>query len=71
MAHRSNIIPVAATFKTSEFPEKVMDPVCRKSLPRKDSKNLLIRGEETYYFCSKECQMKFSRFHFKQEAKAS
>ena len=61
MAHRVNVTPVQENISISEDEKKEMvrDPVCGMTIPRYDAKYMLFRGDETWYFCSKECQEKF------------
>jgi YHS domain-containing protein len=60
MAHRTNVTPVAAHLKASDPMEIVTDPNCGMQIRKKDSKSLLFRKDETYYFCSKTCQQQFT-----------
>jgi len=61
MAHRVNVTPVAKAIprNNKDKNERVEDPVCKMELDRHDARYMLFRGEQTYYFCSKECQEKF------------
>lgn len=70
MAHRVNVTPVQEKFALSEkeLTESVQDVVCGKELVRHDARFMVFRGEDTFYFCSKECQEKFvhptKKMHF-------
>lgn len=55
MAHRANVIQVAQTLESADPSQKVKDPVCHTEILRKFSRHVLVRGERTLYFCSKEC----------------
>ena len=59
MAHRTNVIPVKEKISSSESENEVRDPVCGRVLQRKDSRNMLFRGDDVIYFCSRECEMNY------------
>lgn len=67
MAHRSNVIPVLKGSGGNLESEKVTDPVCGMQLTKKEAKSVLFRENDTYYFCSRDCQQKF--LNPKQKAK--
>jgi YHS domain-containing protein len=65
MAHRTNVIQVMNRFETTQDPKKTsVDPVCKMEVARASAKHILYRHDKTYYFCSKECQNKFTQFSF-------
>ncbi len=68
MAHRSNLTQVKEEIDQSGPPEMVTDPVCGMEISRKESKHLVFRGGDPYYFCSRECQQKFLSPTFKKPA---
>jgi YHS domain-containing protein len=59
MAHRSNIIQVNKNPDSNTSPDTITDPVCGMKLPKKEAKSVLFRPDQTYYFCSKDCQNQF------------
>jgi len=59
MAHRTNVIQVTKEIHPGDMPEIVTDPVCEKQISRRESRHMLAQGEDTVYFCSKECQSRF------------
>jgi YHS domain-containing protein len=59
MAHRSNVISVLKDPVGNLQSEKVTDPVCGMVLTKKDSRSVLFRENDTFYFCSRDCQQKF------------
>ncbi|MFL5812101.1 MAG: YHS domain-containing protein [Bdellovibrionia bacterium] len=74
MAHQSNVIQVGKKIEdaseTSEAKD-VIDPVCGMKVDRKSCRHMLFRPEDTYYFCSKDCQQKFMTRGFKPAQKAA
>lgn len=58
MAHRTNVTQVIAQIEQRKQ-KPVVDPICGKQIDRNSSKNMIFRGDTTYYFCSKECQTRF------------
>ena len=69
MAHQTNVTQVGKQFPTEEQPTQVMDPVCGMKLERKTARHMLFRPEETFYFCSRDCQQKFQSRGFKSPVK--
>lgn len=71
MAHRTNVIQVAEEIR-NEQPQREMvtDPVCGKSMERKATRHVLFRGEDTFHFCSKECQATFMSPTYKPQKAA-
>ena len=59
MAHQTDVHTVHQSFKSENPSEKVIDPVCGMELERQNSKNMLFRGTDTIYFCSRQCEEKY------------
>lgn len=71
MAHQTNVIQVGRNIQTADEPKDVIDPVCGMKVDRKTCRHMLFRPEDTFYFCSKECQQKFMSRGFKAPEKAA
>ncbi|MBI3557499.1 MAG: hypothetical protein HY074_14640 [Deltaproteobacteria bacterium] len=60
MAHRTNVTQVKEDLEKSERQDEiVVDPYCGQKMPRGESRHLLFRGEEVFYFCSLEHKEQF------------
>ncbi|HLE00654.1 MAG TPA: hypothetical protein VJB59_10375 [Bdellovibrionota bacterium] len=59
MAHRVNVTQVGADIKPDEAGQKVKCPTCQREIERRESKHMLFRGDDTFFFCSKDCQVGF------------
>lgn len=60
MAHRTNVTQVGQDFSSEKNSGEMMqDPICGKKMQRKEVRHVLFRADQTYYFCSKECEAKF------------
>ncbi|OFZ21001.1 MAG: hypothetical protein A2X94_06610 [Bdellovibrionales bacterium GWB1_55_8] len=59
MAHRTNVVSVKERVEASDSPREVTDPACGRKINPRDSKNMLFRGDDVIYFCSRECEMNF------------
>lgn len=70
MAHRTNVIQIPQNIPTNKNSSKVIDPICKMEIATKDAKCVLFRQTETIYFCSKECQLKYSS-HKKQDVQVA
>lgn len=71
MAHQTNVIQVGKEIQATDEPKDVNDPVCGMKVDRKSCRHMLFRPEDTYYFCSKECQQKFMSRGFASSQKAA
>ena len=59
MAHRTDVIQVLNKLESPKTTELVIDPICGQKMERAESKHLIFRADNTYYFCSKECAADF------------
>jgi YHS domain-containing protein len=74
MAHQTNVTQVGKDFSSGNEPNEAanpIDPACGMKVDRKSCRHMLFRPENTYYFCSKECQQKFMSRGFKPSQKAA
>jgi YHS domain-containing protein len=69
MAHQTNIIQVGKSIQSSDQPAEVIDPVCGMKINRKECRHMLFRPDNTFYFCSRECEQKFMSRGFQAEQK--
>lgn len=63
MAHRSSVIQVSPDFNAkhddSADSDRVVDPMCEKEISKRESRHVLFRNGEAFYFCSRECRQSF------------
>lgn len=72
MAHRDNVIQVMK--ERDKMPVSsanwVEDPVCKTKVDSHSARHALFRPDQTYYFCSKECEETFVSPEFQRKKSA-
>ena len=59
MAHQTNVHAVKQQISPEEPKAKATDPVCGMEIERRSSRHMVFRGEDTFYFCSRQCKETF------------
>lgn len=65
MAHQTDVNQVPKNFDVPVTSERVTDPVCGKTMLRKDAHFALFRGTQQFHFCSKSCRDEFLKPRFR------